>query len=45
MDISTPSGSRFIRKPEGRKTYTLNEAYEKCCDILSSHYGCDVRKW
>jgi hypothetical protein len=26
------------------KTYTITEAYNECCDILSAHYGCDVRK-
>lgn len=26
-----------------KKTYTMAAAYNKCCDILSTHYGCDVR--
>ncbi len=28
----------------GQKTYTLNEVFEECYDILSEHYKCDVRK-
>ncbi|NDP22548.1 MAG: hypothetical protein GZ091_15920 [Paludibacter sp.] len=28
----------------GQKTYSLDESYEKCCDILSANYGVDVRK-
>ncbi|MDD4968503.1 MAG: hypothetical protein PHT07_03645 [Paludibacter sp.] len=28
----------------GQKTYTLEESFEECCDILSEHYKCDVRK-
>jgi len=26
------------------KTFTLEESYDECCDILSEHYKCDVRK-
>ncbi|GHT40536.1 hypothetical protein FACS189437_06280 [Bacteroidia bacterium] len=25
------------------KTYTVDEVYNECCDILSDYYGCDVR--
>ena len=28
----------------GQKTYTLEESFDECCDILSEHYKCDVRK-
>ena len=28
----------------GEKTYTLEESFEECCDILSENYGVDVRK-
>lgn len=28
----------------GQKTYTLDEAFEKCYDILSENYNVDVRK-
>jgi len=28
----------------GQKTYTLEESFEECYDILSEHYKCDVRK-
>lgn len=28
----------------GQKTYTVEESFDKCCDILSAHYGVDVRK-
>jgi len=28
----------------GQKTYTLDEVFEECYDILSEHYKCDVRK-
>ena len=28
----------------GQKTYTLDESYEECCEILSKNYGVDVRK-
>jgi hypothetical protein len=28
----------------GEKTYTLEESFDQCCDILSEHYKCDVRK-
>ena len=28
----------------GQKTYTLEESFDQCCDILSENYGCDVRK-
>jgi len=28
----------------GQKTYTLDEAFEKCYDVLSNNYGVDVRK-
>ena len=27
-----------------KKTYTLDEVFEECYDILSEHYKCDVRK-
>jgi len=27
----------------GQKTYTLEESFEECYDILSEHYKCDVR--
>jgi hypothetical protein len=26
------------------KTYTLDESFERCCDILTQNYGVDVRK-
>jgi hypothetical protein len=26
------------------KTYTVDEVYDECCNILSNYYGCDVRK-
>lgn len=26
------------------KTYTLEESYDECCDILNENYKCDVRK-
>jgi len=26
------------------KTYTLEESFDECCDILSEHYNCDVKK-
>ena len=29
---------------EGQKTYTLEESFAECSDILSNHYGCDVQK-
>jgi hypothetical protein len=28
----------------GQKTYTVDEVFEECYDILSEHYKCDVRK-
>lgn len=28
----------------GQRTYTLDESFNECCDILSEHYGEDVRK-
>jgi len=28
----------------GQKTYTLDESFDECCDILSKNYGVDVRK-
>jgi len=28
----------------GEKTYTLEESFDECCDILSEYYKCDVRK-
>ena len=28
----------------GEKTYTLEESFAQCCDILSEHYNCDVKK-
>lgn len=28
----------------GQETYTLDEAFEKCYDVLSKNYGVDVRK-
>ena len=28
----------------GQQTFTLDEAFEKCYDILSENYGTDVRK-
>lgn len=28
----------------GQKTYTLEESFDECCDILSKYYKCDVRK-
>ena len=28
----------------GQKTYTLEESFNECCDILSKNYGVDVRK-
>jgi len=28
----------------GQKTYTLEESFDECCDILSNYYKCDVRK-
>lgn len=27
----------------GQRTYTLDESYNECCDILSKNYGVDVR--
>ena len=30
--------------PEGEKTYTVNEVFEECFEILSDNYGVDVRK-
>ncbi|MFM2291641.1 MAG: hypothetical protein RIS29_1454 [Bacteroidota bacterium] len=27
-----------------QKLYTLDESFERCCDILSENYGVDVRK-
>lgn len=29
---------------DGEKTYTVDEVFEECYDILSDHYGVDVRK-
>lgn len=29
---------------DGKKTYTIDEVFEECYDILSEHYKCDVRK-
>jgi hypothetical protein len=26
------------------KTYTVDEVYDECCNILNNYYGCDVRK-
>jgi len=28
----------------GEKTYTIEESFSECCEILSDHYKCDVRK-
>ena len=28
----------------GQRTYTLEESFNECCDILSKNYGVDVRK-
>lgn len=28
----------------GQKTYTVEESFDRCCDILSQNYGVDVRK-
>ena len=28
----------------GRKVYTIDESFNRCCDILSENYGVDVRK-
>jgi hypothetical protein len=28
----------------GIKTYSAEEVFEECYDILSNHYKCDVRK-
>jgi hypothetical protein len=28
----------------GQKTYTHEEVFNECYDILSEHYKCDVRK-
>ncbi len=28
----------------GIKTYTLDESFSECCEILSEQYNCDVRK-
>jgi len=25
-------------------TYTVDESYDECCEILSEHFKCDVRK-
>jgi O-acetylhomoserine/O-acetylserine sulfhydrylase-like pyridoxal-dependent enzyme len=33
--------------PEGledQKTYTLEESYQECCQILNEHYKVDVHK-
>lgn len=27
-----------------QKTYTLEQSFDECCDILSKNYGVDVRK-
>jgi hypothetical protein len=29
---------------DGEKTYTVDEVFDECYDILSDHYGVDVRK-
>jgi hypothetical protein len=29
---------------EGQKTYTLEDSYEECCQILNDHYKVDVHK-
>lgn len=26
----------------GQRTYTLDESYNECCDILSKNYGVDI---
>ncbi len=28
----------------GQKTYSVDEVFNECYDILSEHYNCDVRK-
>lgn len=28
----------------GQKTYSVDEVFDECYDILSEHYKCDVRK-
>jgi len=28
----------------GQRTYTLEESFNECCNILSDHYGVDVQK-
>lgn len=28
----------------GQRTYTLEESFNECCEILSRNYGVDVRK-
>jgi hypothetical protein len=28
----------------GQKTYSVDEVFNECYDILNEHYNCDVRK-
>jgi hypothetical protein len=45
VDLDFTGESLFEEDEEllNTRLYTTEEVFEECCDILSEHYGCDVK--